>query len=281
MRVRTRHVILAIAIMAIGCLAYAQDVPAMRGTIYLKGGQSMSGNINSAELGFRDGTGTGVGSELPNSGAIAVNTADAGVVSVPADQIAVIEAKWEQVEQAGRNPWEITELRVTRRDGTEVVGTPDWFMHASSVAVSTEDGQVKRIHAFPLATDFSSDDLLVKIELADAAPSPVTPEPITPVTETPEPTTPVTEPAPTPTETVPTPVEPTTETPVVEVVGPVADPDMQVSEVHVLPSQDVVLTLRCPKCSETITLLLRVSVLQGLATGASGVSITPIEPAEQ
>ena len=287
MRLRVLHVILVIAVASIGCHGLAQEITAMQGTVYLKGGQTIAGNINSAELGFRDGTGTGVGSELAGGGAIALKTADAGVISVPADQIALIEARWEQVEQAGRNPWEITELKIVRRDGTEVVGTPDWFMHASSVAIRTEDGQVHRIHAFPLATEFSPDDLLLKIELAEAAdaPAPTTPTETPAAAETPAETeTPAaTEETPAATEETPaateTPAE--AETPVIEVAVPEIEPGMEVSSVHVLPSQDVVLTLRCPSCAETITLLLRLSVLQGVPSGASGVTVTPVEPAEE
>jgi hypothetical protein len=314
MRLRVLHVILVIAVASIGCHGLAQEIAAMQGTVYLKGGQTIAGNINSAELGFRDGTGTGVGSELAGGGAIALKTADAGVVSVPADQIALIEARWEQVEQAGRNPWEITELKIVRRDGTEVVGTPDWFMHASSVAIRTEDGQVHRIHAFPLATEFSPDDLLLRIELAEAAdaPAPTTPTETPAATETPAVTetpaateTPATTETPAATEETPAATEETpaateetpaateetpaateetpaaTETPVIEVAVPEIEPGMEVSSVHVLPSQDVVLTLRCPSCAETITLLLRLSVLQGVPSGASGVTVTPVEPAEE
>ena len=337
MRLRVLHVILVIAVASIGCHGLAQEIAAMQGTVYLKGGQTIAGNINSAELGFRDGTGTGVGSELAGGGAIALKTADAGVISVPADQIALIEARWEQVEQAGRNPWEITELKIVRRDGTEVVGTPDWFMHASSVAIRTEDGQVHRIHAFPLATEFSPDDLLLKIELAEAAdaPAPTTPTETPAAAETPAETetpaateetpaateTPAETETPAATEETPaatetpaeaetpaateTPAETETpaateetpaateetpaatetpaeaETPVIEVAVPEIEPGMEVSSVHVLPSQDVVLTLRCPSCAETITLLLRLSVLQGVPSGASGVTVTPVEPAEE
>ena len=271
MRMWTRCLIFVFAITVFGCLAYAQQTAQMQGTVYLRGGQVITGNIQSAELGFRDGTGTGVGTELPGNGAVAIKMPDGAVINVPAADIAVIEAKWEHVPEASSNPWQVVELKVTKSDGTVVAGTPDWFMHASSVAVETDPGQVKRIHAFPLATDFSPDDLLVKIELGAVAPAPT---PITPVTETP-PTTP-----PTPVVTI-TPVEPVTETPSVTVTPAPTTPATEVSEVHVLPSQDVVITLHCPNCGEAITLLIRVSALQGVATGASGVSVSPVVPAPQ
>ncbi len=276
MRMWTRCLMLMLAITVFGCLAYAQQAAQMQGTVYLRGGQVITGNIQSAELGFRDGTGTGVGTELPGNGAIAIKMPDGAVLNVPAADIAVIEAKWQHVPQARSNPWQVMELKVTKRDGTVVAGAPDWFMHASSVAVETQPGQVKRIHAFPLATDFAPDDLLVKIELGAVAPAPT---PITPVTETPV-TTPSTPTAPTPVVTI-TPVEPVTETPSVAVTPQPTTPATEIGEVHVLPSQDVVITLHCPNCGQAITLLIRVSALQGVATGASGVSVSPVVPAPQ
>ncbi len=258
MQSQTRYLILVLAITAVGCLAYAQDAPRLQGNVYLKGGQVLSGNIKSAELGFRDGTGTGVGSDLAGNGGLAIKLADGAVVRVPASEISAIEAKWEQVPVAGRNPWQVSELKATKRDGTVVSGTPDWFMHASSVAVETEAGDIKRVHAFPLARDFSPDNLVVRIELGQVTP---TPTPITPVTET----TATTTVTPTPTTTTTTPTTTTS---------------MEVTEAHVLPSQDIVVTLRCPNCGETITLLLRISALQGVATGASGVSVSPVVPAQ-
>ena len=270
MRMWTRCLMLILAITVFGCLAYAQVAAQMQGTIHLRGGQVIAGNIQSVELGFRDGTGTGVGTELAGNGALAIKMPDGAVISVPAADIAVIEAKWEHVPEASNNPWQVVELKVTKSDGTVVAGTPDWFMHASSLAVETQPGQVKRIHAFPLATGFSPDDLVVKIELGAVAPAPT---PITPVTETPVTT-------PTPAVTV-TPVQPVTETPSVTVTPAPITPATEVGEVHVLPSQDVVITLHCPNCGKAITLLIRVSALQGVATGASGVSVSPVVPAPQ
>lgn len=265
---------LVIAITVCGCLAYAQPAAQMQGTIYLRDGQVISGNIHSAELGFRDGTGTGVGTQLPGNGGLAVKTPDGVVTNVAAADIAVVEAKWQHVPEARSNPWQVVELKVTKRDGSVVTGTPDWFMHASSVVVETQPGQVKRVHAFPLATEFSPDDLLVKIELGAAAPAP---SPITPVTETPT-TTPPTPTTPAPVVTI-TPGQPVTETPVTTVKPEPIAPAPEVAGVHVLPSQDVVITLRCPNCGEAITLLIRVSALQGVTTGASGVSVHPVVPA--
>ncbi len=286
-------VVAVVAVLATAVLASAQPAALMQGTVLLKGGQTISGNIKAAELGSMDGN--GVGTNLTDNGAIAVKLDDGSVTRVPAADIAIFEAAWEESTEPGGNPWIIKQLKVTKRDGTVITGVPDWFMHASSVAIETAAGEVKRFHAFPLAKDFTPDNLLVRVQLAQPAATP--PAPITPAPTTPAPTT---TPPTTPTPTVPTPTAPTTPTPTtpaptttpqpvpvpIEPVpatttpSPVTEPPTTttVEDVHVLPSQDIVVTLRCPACGEPITLLISISALKGIATGASGVNVSPVVP---
>lgn len=289
----TRCLVLVVVILATAALASAQPAALMQGTVLLKGGQTLSGNIKAAELGAMDGN--GVGTNLTDNGALAVKTDDGTVIRIPAADIAIFEAEWEESTEPGGNPWIIKALKVTKRDGTVIAGMPDWFMHASSVAVETAPGDIKRVHAFPLAKDFAPDNLLVRVQIAQPAatpPAPITPAPTTPPPTTiPTPTVPTpTAPAPTvpaptvptptvPTPTIPTPIEPVpaTTTPA-PVTGPPAP--TTVEDVHVLPSQDIVMTLRCPQCGEPITLLISISALKGIATGASGVSINPVVPVD-
>ena len=289
----THGLVLVVVILATAALASAQPAALMQGTVLLKGGQTLSGNIKAAELGAMDGN--GVGTNLTDNGALAVKTDDGTVIRIPAADIAIFEAEWEESTEPGGNPWIIKALKVTKRDGTVIAGMPDWFMHASSVAVETAPGDIKRVHAFPLAKDFAPDNLLVRVQIAQPAamppaptpPAPITPAPITPAPITPAPTTPPptiptpTVPAPTvPTPTIPTPIEPVPTTPAPVTGPPVTAPHAPttVEDVHVLPSQDIVVTLRCPQCGEPITLLISISALKGIATGASGVSISPVVP---
>ncbi len=288
MRLRAYSILLS-AVLIVACAAGAGAAGEMQGTVYLKGGKVISGNIKTAEMGIMDGT--GIGSDLTANGAINIKT-DAGEVRVAAADIALVEATWQEVTEAGGSPWQIAELKITRRDGSVVTGTPNWFMHASSVAVEQDNGEVVRILAYPLGESFSPDDLLVKVELAAApAPTPTptpapTPDPTPAPTPAPTPTpdpTPAPTPAPTPTpDPTPAPTPAPTPTPdptPAPTPAPAPHGEMQVSDVHVLPSQDMVVTIACPNCGEKITLILGISALKGLATGASGVSIQPAIPA--
>ncbi|MFO7946212.1 MAG: hypothetical protein R6V19_05330 [Armatimonadota bacterium] len=287
MKATTRILVIAIAVVGLTTCAFAQ-ADGLQGTVYLRGGDSFSGNIKVAEMGVMDGS--GIGTDLANNGAIAVKTASGSVQRVPADNIATLEATWKEVEEGGRTQWQITELTVTKRDGTQITGTPDWFMHATSVAVEQADGEVARVHAYPLSKDFSPENLLKKIELAEAPaqPQPTTEEPEDAKPE-PEPTTekPQTEkPEPEPTDEKAQTEKPEPEAPETSIEitpqpgGAEGEHAPEISDIHVMPSQDVVITLSCPNCGETITLLLRVSALQGLASGASGVKVAPVQPVE-
>ncbi len=283
MKATIRILVTAIAVVGLTTCAFAQ-AEGMQGTVYLRGGDSFSGNIKVAEMGVMDGS--GIGTDLANNGAIAVKTASGSVQRIPAASIATLEAKWEEVEEGGRTQWQITQLTVTKRDGKQVTGTPDWFMHATSVAVEKTDGEVARVHAYPLSKDFSPENLLKKIELA-AAPAQPQPNTDKPDVAKPEPE-PEPEPKPEPESTTekpesekPEPEKPETSVEITpQPEGAEGEHAPEISDIHVMPSQDVVITLRCPNCGETITLLLRVSALQGLVSGASGVKVAPVQPVE-
>jgi len=153
----------------LGTLALAQQpAPApLTGTITFRGGQTLSGVIKTADLGVMEGAGIGAG--LPGYGNIQILVAGAKQ-TIPATNIAAIEANWIDKSTPEETSWEINELRVTTRDGKTIIGKPAWHFHISNVTVELPSGETKRVHAFPLGgEDFSPNNLIAKIEIAGAA----------------------------------------------------------------------------------------------------------------
>ncbi len=173
---RKEMVWLMMAGIGLGALAFAQQpAPApLTGTITFRGGQTLSGVIKTADLGVMEGAGIGAG--LPGFGNIQILVAGAKQ-TIPATNIAAIEANWIDKSTPEETSWEISELRVTTRDGKTIVGKPAWHFHISNVTVELPSGETKRVHAFPLGgEDFSPNNLVAKIEITGAAALPASTE---------------------------------------------------------------------------------------------------------
>ena len=173
---------------------------ALQGTVTLKGGKTLTGEIKYAQVGVMPGS--GVGTLLyPNDGSFSVKVGDK-VVAVAAADLAVAEVQWGLASDADPQSWEIEQITLTKRDGTVITGTPTWVVQASLVKVDTQPP----VSAFPkTGADFSPDNLLSKVEIAGAAPAAVAPAATTPAETTPAPVTPAATipPATAPAETTP------------------------------------------------------------------------------
>lgn len=265
----------ALLVLAATTAVVAQEAtaPTLTGTVTLRSGQTLSGTIQSADLGIMDGA--GIGTNLTDNGAIKV-TVDGQARRIPAADIAMVEVTWADKSTPEEPRWEITELKVTTKDGTVVSGKPGWYMHATNVSVLLPGGETKRVHAFPLAgPDFSADNLIAKIEIGEVSAAQA--EPTAPVVEPTAPTEPtapapaepaVTEPA------APAPVEPTApaEPAVTEPAAPaepaVVEPAPTVPAQTVVPAvvgapQPIVVTVAIPGTDKKVTVIIYVTVVEG------------------
>lgn len=275
--------VLTLLLLALGSLALAQDAAPLTGTVTLRNGQTLSGIIKAADLGIMDGA--GVGTNLSGNGAIKI-TADGQAQRIPAANIAVVEATWTDKSTREEPRWEITELKVTTRDGKTLIGKPGWYMHATNVSVEMPSGETKRVHAFPLAgPDFNAGNLIAKIDLTSVpgtiAPAvPATPAtPATPVAPAP-PATPATSTAPATPATPETPATPAT--PVVPETPVVSAPAVPVSAAAGQAGTPVMITVNVPGTDKKMTILLYVTVLEGevkVLPGAATTSPMAVPPA--
>lgn len=211
--------LLLLTLTLMASVACAQQPAPLTGTITLRSGETLSGVIKTADLGVMDGA--GLGSALNGYGNIQM-TVNGVKQTIPATNIASLEATWADKSTPEETSWEISELRLTTRDGQVLVGKPAWHFHITSATVELPSGETKRVNAYPLGgSDFSANNLLSKIELAPpgATPTPVAPTPVAPTPTAPTPVTPVPV-APTP--DVPTPVAPTPTAPEPVAPTPVA-----------------------------------------------------------
>ncbi|MFQ6098152.1 MAG: hypothetical protein ACE5O2_10540 [Armatimonadota bacterium] len=180
-----RSAAFAIALAGLAGLAYGQPEPAgkpLMGKVTLYDGRTFEGDIQFAEFGVI-GDGDGVGSRMPEGGSMRIVVGEEKV-TVPASEIASIEAKWENKGDEAKADWQIEQITIVKRDGSTLIGKPDWKLPASSLRIVTAEGeQPTRIHAFPLGRTFDEKNLLVKVELtgeaaeAPAAPAPAPPTP--------------------------------------------------------------------------------------------------------
>jgi hypothetical protein len=193
-------ILLVVTVLALAGAAWAQGA-ALEGTVTLKGGKTLTGEIKVAEVGVLQGC--GVGTLLPDLGFFSVKVGDQ-VVEVKGADLAEADVQWGLANETDTQSWEIKQITLIKRDGTSITGTPTWSVQATSVSVDAQPS----VYAFPKAgADFSPDNLLSKIQIAGAmpgsvapaAPAPTTPAPTTPATTTPAETTPAaTTPAATP-----------------------------------------------------------------------------------
>jgi hypothetical protein len=190
-------VVLLVALAAGAVLAQA----GLQGTVTLKGGKTLTGEIKVAQVGVLQGC--GIGTLLPDSGFFRLKVGDK-TFDVKAAELASAEITWGLASEKDPQSWEIKQLTIIKRDGTTLTGTPTWSVQATSIVVDSQPA----IYAFPKAgMDFSPDNLLTKIEIEGAMPATVIPptEIITPPAAT------------TPAATVPAPTVPAATTPAVPV----------------------------------------------------------------
>ncbi|MEN6303004.1 MAG: hypothetical protein ABFD96_09795 [Armatimonadia bacterium] len=298
MKKMTFCLLVALMLLALTA-ALAQEPASLSGTVTFRSGQTLTGVIRSADLGIMEGSGIGTNAGGGGSLKVAINGKPQ---VVPAANIASVDVTWADASKPGEPAWDITELRITTRDGQVLVGKPTWHMHATNVSVQLPSGETKRVHAFPLAgPDFKPENLIAKIELTGAAPAATTPAPAA-TTPAPEPTTPApaattpapaaTTPAPAattpapgpdvtitpaPAATTPAPAAitpaPAATTPAPAAATPAAAAVTATSKpVAATPGQPVVVTVKVPGTDKLVNILLYVTVTD------QGVTVAPAAP---
>ncbi len=160
---RIAVIVAALVILSVAAVAAQDAASELHGKVYLRGGETYEGVIQTAEWGVVDGAGIGANRTYM---AVKVN---GELVKVPITDIATIEADWQQAGPEGAKKWQIASLAITKKDGTKVSGGVDWLLHESAVDVLQADGTIVRHHAFPIANpEFDASQLLAKVELGSA-----------------------------------------------------------------------------------------------------------------
>ncbi|MGC9318658.1 MAG: hypothetical protein ACP5KN_11575 [Armatimonadota bacterium] len=168
MSTTTRTLAVALLIGLVATAAAFADVagPRLEGTATLRGGETITGLIQIAQLGLVEGA--EIGSRVPDGGHIAIRSGD-GVSKVSATDIAAIDVEWAQTGTEEEERWKIQKLTVTTRDGTVVTGTPTWVVHVTTLTIEQPDGTSRRIFAFPpTGTGFTPDNLMTRLTLGEA-----------------------------------------------------------------------------------------------------------------
>lgn len=281
------YLLLALALLALTAACAQEAATPFTGTVTFRSGQSLTGVIKAADLGIMDGT--GVGTNLSGNGAIKI-IVNGQNQRIPAANIATIDATWVDKSTPEEPGWEISELKITTRDGQTIVGKPGWHMHATNVSIELPTGETKRVHAFPLAgPDFKPENLIAKIDLtATVAPAAPATAATTPTTPAPAATTPApaaTTPAPAATTPAPAAATPAPTTDVTLVPAPAATtpapaataPTTAVvtsgaAPVKAVPGQPIVVTVDVPGTTKQVNILLYVTVVDGQ------VRVTPATP---
>lgn len=230
------------SLLVVASAAVAQT-PTLEGTVTLRGGQTLTGEIKVAQIGVLQGC--GIGTLLPDLGFFKLKIGDE-VQEVQAAELARVEIEWGLQSEDDPQSWEIREISILMRDGTQIVGTPTWSVQATSVVV----GEQPSVYAFPKAgIDFTPNNLLASIEIAGAMPETLPPEGMVPI-EPIEPATPLSP------EEVPSPVVPPAETVPPETVAP---PPVVSGEAIARPgANEWEFLVTCPECGKKI--LVKVSV---------------------
>jgi hypothetical protein len=238
--------VLVVILGAMAGAVYAQGT-ALEGTVTLKGGKTLTGEIKVAQVGVLQGC--GIGTLLPEMGFFKVKVDDR-VVEVRAADLASAEVQWGLASEADPQSWEIKQITLIKRDGTTVTGKPTWGVQATSVVVDAQPA----VYAFPKAgMDFSPDNLLSKIEIAGAMPATVQPAPTGTAPTTPTETTPA---ATTPAETTPAATAPAGTAP------PATTPPVVVTATAqpVVGQGTMEIVITCPKCGEKMIVRITVNV---------------------
>ncbi len=251
MRIRTTlTLVILISTLVIGSAAFAQEgAEPLKGTVYLRGGQVLSGVIRIAELGVVPGS--GIGTLLGEGGEFTVRVDDK-TETVKAAGLAALEADWanEGTEQDPR--WKIQQITLTTKAGATIVGKPTWLIHASEVSI---EGQ-PAVHAFPLAgTDFSPDNFITKIVLGEPLPAETPPAELPPPpAETPPVVTPAVE--------APPAEAPPAETPPGEVVVSLPPPLVTEAPATVIGEGEMSFTITCPECGKKIRITIKAEAVE-------------------
>lgn len=171
MSTTTRTLAVALLIGLVATAVGFADVagPRLEGTATLRGGETITGLIQMAQLGLVEGG--EIGSRVPDGGHIAIRSGDE-VRKVPATDIAAIDVQWAQTGTEEAPRWKIQQLNVTTTSGEVVTGTPTWVVHVTTLDIEEADGTRRRVFAFPpTGTGFTPDNLMVKLTLGEAAPA--------------------------------------------------------------------------------------------------------------
>lgn len=244
----------------------------LEGIIMLRGGQSLAGKIQLAELGVVEGA--GIGNTLTGHGAFVLKVGDKAE-RIPADDIARVDIEWVNAGTEAEPRWEIKKMVVAKRDGSTVEGAPDWLLHATNAWVIGADNKPIKVHVFPFGGEpFSPDDLIAKIQLAaaaapvapaapapeaPAAPAPEAPAPEAPAPEAPAAPAPEAPAAPAPeAPAAPAPEAPAAPAPV---VTPAAPAGPTVVSGPIIGRDVLSFTVRCPKCGELIKIIITAEAL--------------------
>jgi hypothetical protein len=211
---RTYVTLVLLGLILLTVSAALAQGPALQGTVTLRGGKTLQGEIKVAQVGVVQGS--GIGTLLPGMGSFKLKIDDQ-LQEVKAADMAQIEITWGLANPADPQSWEIKQIAVVKRDGTRVTGKPSWGLQASSAVV----GDLPALYAFPKGEGFSADNLVTKVEIAGAMPSVIAPPATTPPATVPPATTP---PATVPPATVPPATTPPATTPPVEVTPPATVP---------------------------------------------------------
>lgn len=194
--------VVAVLCAGVSAVGLAQEPPpGLYGTITLRDGTRLSGEIKLADLSVIHGA--GIGSLHADYGAFRLRVGDQEV-TVAGRDVQTLDAEWVNEGTDADPRWTIRQITIQKWDGTQVVGKPTWLLAATTVHVVQADGVVRRVHAFPLAQkDFSPGHFLQRIEITSQMP-PAPPE-VRPNITTAAPTPPdvpaaTAEPSPTPAE---------------------------------------------------------------------------------
>jgi ribosomal protein L12E/L44/L45/RPP1/RPP2 len=257
---RKRAAIVIGLCMGLAAATMAQQAD-LQGTITLRGGKTLAGRIQLAELGVVEGA--GIGNTLPGHGAFVLKAGDK-TERVAGDDIASVSVEWANVGTEAEPRWEIKKMVVVKKDGSTVEGTPDWLLHATNAWVIDADNKPVKVYVFPFGNEtYSADDLIAKIEIAGAAapapPAAPQPAPAPATTEAAAPAPAQPAPAPeAPAATAPEAPAAPTPAPAPVTVGPL--PATVVSG-PVIGRDVLSFVVRCPKCGSLIKVIVSAEVV--------------------
>ena len=155
------HVLLAILATSTAASAQTDGPATIRGTVHLRGGDTLTGRILAVQF---DAAGRqGIGEMFEHGGCLRLRR-EGGEVAVSAPEISAINVDWQNLGTDDAPDWQIASLTLTKKAGEKVTGKPTWPRHVSYVKMQVEDAE-KSVVAFPAAPAFDPNKLAVKIVL--------------------------------------------------------------------------------------------------------------------